>query len=102
LDAAADRDFLRQDTAFDLCAFADHEARGAQFAIDPAEHLRRPPAFDVANDRHAGSDARDGRRHRRRRVLVNGRTRHGFVILLKRLALEHLLPLVSCKRTRRG
>src|SRR5215218_9964196 len=99
LDAAADRDFLRLDTALDLCAFADHELGGAQLALDSAEDLRWTTAFDVADDRHAGADTRDGCRHRRRCVLVDrrafplryrGRTCHH--IFLKPLALEHFQP----------
>ena len=34
LDAAADRDALRNDAAFDLCAIADHKIRSAQLAFE--------------------------------------------------------------------
>src|SRR5271165_3665153 len=46
LDAATDCDVLRNDAAFDLRAVADHKIRSAQLA------------FDSADDRHAGADAR--------------------------------------------
>jgi hypothetical protein len=58
LDAAADRDVLRNDAALDLRAIADEKIRGAQLAFDPAEDLRWTIAFDVADDRHTGADAR--------------------------------------------
>jgi hypothetical protein len=58
LDTAADCDVLRDDAALDLCAIADQEIRGAQLAFDSAEDLRWTIAFDVADDRHAGADAR--------------------------------------------
>ena len=58
LDAAADCDVLRNDAAFDLCAIADQKIRGAQLAFDSAEDLRWTIAFDFADDRHAGADAR--------------------------------------------
>src|SRR5262249_56455232 len=66
LDAAADCDVLRNDVALDLCAIADQELRGAQLTFDSAEDLRWTIAFDVANDRHAGADARAHSRFRRR------------------------------------
>src|SRR5262249_19133817 len=58
LEAAADCHVLRNDAALDLCAAADLEIRGADFAFDSAEDLRRTFAFDVADDRHVGADAR--------------------------------------------
>src|SRR6266508_3704147 len=58
LDAAADGDVLRNDAALDLCAVADQKIRGAELALDSAEDLRRTIAFDIADDRHAGADAR--------------------------------------------
>ena len=58
LDAAADCEVLRNDAAFDLCAIADQKIRGAQLAFDPAKHLHWTIAFDFADDRHAGADAR--------------------------------------------
>src|SRR5262245_26369954 len=58
LDAAADRDVLRNDAALDLCAIADEKIGGAQLAFDAAVDLRRTAAFDVAHDRHSGADAR--------------------------------------------
>src|SRR5262249_47745924 len=66
LDAAADRDVLRNDAALDLCAVADEKIGGAQLAFDAAEDLRRTVAFDVADDRHSGADARAWPRIRRR------------------------------------
>src|SRR5262249_55383479 len=44
----------------------DQELRGAQLTFDSAEDLRWTIAFDVANDRHAGADARAHSRFRRR------------------------------------
>src|SRR6266536_4297732 len=106
LDAAADRDVLRNDAALDLCAIADEKIGGAQLAFDAAEDLRWTAAFDVADDRHSGADARAWHRIRRRlpprpglfddRVLLLHRPLHGFdrlcrrvLILLGCFALEH-------------
>src|SRR6516225_12100832 len=58
LNAAADCHVLRNDAALDLCAIVDLEIRGAHLAFDSAEDLRRTFAFDVADDRHVGADAR--------------------------------------------
>ena len=58
LDAAADCHVLRNDAALDLCAIADLEVRGAHLAFDSAEDLHRTFAFDIADDRHLGADAR--------------------------------------------
>src|SRR5215211_8187390 len=58
LDAAADRDVLRNDTTFDLRAIADQKIRGTQITFDTAEDLGCAIAFDVAKNRHAGADAR--------------------------------------------
>src|SRR5215467_2185327 len=44
--------------ALDLCAIADLEIRGAQLAFDSAEDLSWTFAFDLADDRHVGADAR--------------------------------------------
>src|SRR5262249_58537753 len=55
----ADRDVLGDHGAFDLGAIADQKVGGVHLAFDPAEHLRRTVAFDVADDRHAAADARD-------------------------------------------
>src|SRR5438445_3494705 len=66
LDAAAHCDVLRDDAALDLCAIADEKIRGAQLAFDSAEDLGWTIAFDVADDRHTGADARACRRIRRR------------------------------------
>src|SRR5262245_6889163 len=66
LDAAADRDVLRNDAALDLCAVADEKIGGAQLAFDAAVDLRWTAAFDVAHDRHSGADARAWPRVRRR------------------------------------
>src|SRR5262249_37670995 len=71
LDAAADSDVLRNDAAFDPCAIADHEIRSAQLAFYSAEDLSWTIAFDFADDRHAGADARI--RNRSRRPLRPGR-----------------------------
>ena len=60
LDAAADRDALRNDAAFDLCAIADHKIRSAQLAFDTAEDMRWTIAFNFADNRHAGADTRVG------------------------------------------
>src|SRR5215472_11332981 len=66
LDAAADRDVLRDDAALDLGAVADEKIGGAQLAFDAAVDLRRTATFDVAHDRHSGADARAWPRIRRR------------------------------------
>ena len=66
LDAAADCDVLRNDAALDLCAIADQEIGSAQLAFNSAEDLSRTIAFDLADDRHAGADARVRFRFRRR------------------------------------
>src|SRR6266478_9286992 len=69
LDAAADCDVLRNNAPLDLRAIADQEIRGAQLALDSAEHLSWTITFDVTNDRHARADARGRSRfwHRRAR-----------------------------------
>src|SRR5262245_4921637 len=114
LDAAADRDVLSNNVALDLCAIADQEIRGAQLAFDLAEHLRGPVAFDFANDRHPGPDARIGSCSlhdgiRLRWGLINDRTpglHHlvcgfdhfggGAVVLFGYFSLEHVaLPFAS-------
>src|SRR5919201_3228358 len=82
LDAAADGNVLRDDTALDLRAIADQKIRGAQLTLDLAEDLRWTIAFDIADDRHAGADARACPRFRHRlapfRVLNDGTFRlHG-------------------------
>src|SRR4029450_11898244 len=66
LDAAAHCDVLRNDAALDLCAIADQKIRGTQLAFDSAEDLRWTIAFDIADDRHAGADARARPRFRHR------------------------------------
>src|SRR6266404_6501508 len=66
LDAAADCHVLRSDAALDLRAIADLEIRRAHLAFDSAEDLSRTIAFDLADDRHAGADARARCRFRRR------------------------------------
>ena len=66
LDAAADYHVLRNDGAIDLCAIADLEIRGADFAFDSAEDLCWTFAIDVADDRHVGADARGRPRFCRR------------------------------------
>src|SRR6266511_2401715 len=58
LDAPADRDVLRNDAALDLYDIVDQKIRGAQLAFDSAEDLRWTIAFDIADDRHSGADAR--------------------------------------------
>src|SRR5262245_21827252 len=107
LDAAADCDVLRNDAALDLCAVANEKIGGAQLAFDAAVDLRRTAAFDVADNRHSGADARAWPRIRRRvpplrglfndRVLLLQRPLHGFgrmcrriLILLRCFALEHV------------
>src|SRR5919198_1528729 len=106
LDAAADGNVLRDDTALDLRAIADQKIRGAQLTLDLAEDLRRTIAFDIADDRHAGADARACPRLRHRfapcRVLNDRVLRlhgpcHDFFqicrrapILLRCFALEHV------------
>src|SRR6516164_6623384 len=64
LDAAADCDVLRNNVAFDFCPIADQKIRGAQLAFDSAKYLRWTIAFDFADDRHAGADARGRSRFR--------------------------------------
>src|SRR5262249_18937782 len=107
LDAAADRDVLRDDAALDLGAVADEKIGGAQLAFDAAVDLRRTATFDVAHDRHSGADARAWPRIRRRVPPRRGlfddpgvplqRPLHGFgrmcrriLILLGCFALEHV------------
>src|SRR6266487_4769631 len=106
LDAAAHCDVLRNDAALDLRAIADQKIRGAQLALDPAEDLRWTIAFDIANDRHSGADARACPRFRHRiapwrvlndRVLLLHGSCHDFLqicrralILLRCFALEHV------------
>ena len=58
LDAAADCHVQRNDAALDVCAIADQEIRGAQFAFDSAQDLRWTITIDLADDRHVGADAR--------------------------------------------
>src|SRR6266516_4550282 len=67
-NVAADCDILRNHAAIDLCAVADQEVGGAQFSFDSAEDLSWTIAFNVADDRHAGADARIRSRFRRRRL----------------------------------
>src|SRR5213080_3341971 len=107
LDAAADRDVLRNDAALDLCAIADEKIGGAQLAFDSAEDLRWTIAFDVANDRHSRANTRAWHRIRSRlppgrrlfddRVLLLHGPPHDFghicrrvLILLRCFALEHV------------
>src|SRR5262249_42042523 len=66
LDAAADCHVLRNDAALDLCTLADLEIRSAHFAFNSAEDLCWTIAFDVADDRHVGADARGHSRFCRR------------------------------------
>src|SRR6266566_5769191 len=106
LDAAADCHVLRNDAALNLCAIANLEIRGAHLAFDSAKDLRRTIAFDVADDRHTGADARACRRIRHRlsprrglfnnRLLLLRRPPNDFgricchvLILLRCFALEH-------------
>src|SRR5438876_835437 len=103
LDAAANCDVLRNDAALNLCALADQEIRGAQLALDSAEDLRWTIAFDVADDRHAGADARACSRFRRRlrprpglfndRVLLLHRPFHDFCRICRRVILLRCLTL---------
>src|SRR3989441_5872047 len=82
LDAAAHCDVLRDDAALDLCAIADEKIRCAQLAFDSAEDLRWTIAFDIADDRHAGADARACPRFRHR--LAPRRVLNDRVLLLPR------------------
>ena len=66
LHAAADRHVLGNDAALELCPIAYQEIRGMQLAFDLAEDLGWTIAFDLANNRHAGADARTHFRFRRR------------------------------------
>src|SRR6266487_200666 len=106
LDAAADGNVLHNDAALDLCAIADQKIRGAQLAFDSAVDLRWTIAFDIADDRHSGADARACPRFRHRiapwrvlndRVLLLHGSCHDFLqicrralILLRCFALEHV------------
>src|SRR6516164_5803328 len=106
LDPAADCDVLRNDASLDLCAVADEKIRGAQLPFDSAEDLRWTIAFDVADNRHAGADARACSRLRRLqrrrgvfydRVLLLRRASHHFgrichcvLFLVGCFALEHV------------
>src|SRR5262249_39282656 len=60
LDAATNGDALRNDVALDFRAIADHKIRGTQLAFDAAEDLSGTIAVDLADDRHAGANARVG------------------------------------------
>src|SRR6266480_685770 len=66
LDVPADRDVLRNHAALDLRDIADQKIRRAHITFDSAEDLRWTIAFDIADDRHAGADARACSRFRRR------------------------------------
>src|SRR5262245_10404902 len=107
LDAAADCDVPRSDPALDLCTIADEKIRGAQRTSRSADDLRWTIAFDVADDRHSGANARACRHIRRRlpprwglfndRLLLLHRPPHDFgricrrvLILLGCFALEHV------------
>src|SRR5262249_23854819 len=109
LNAAADCDVLRNHAAIDRGALADQEIGSAQLALNSAEDLSRTIAFDIADDRHTGADARTCRCIRRRlpprwdlfddRVLLLHGTPHDFghicrcvLILLRYFALEHIDP----------
>src|SRR6266508_191576 len=59
LDAPTHCDLLRDYAALHLCAFADQEVRGAQLPFDSPKHLRCAIAFDAADNRHPGADARE-------------------------------------------
>src|SRR2546430_11805141 len=98
LDAAAHCDVLRDDAALDLCAIADQKIRGAQLAFESAEDLRWTIAFDIADDRHAGADARARPRFRHRlapRRLLNDSELllHGSPHDLLHLYRQALVPL---------
>jgi hypothetical protein len=67
LNAAADCDILGNHAAIDRCAIADQEIGSAQLAFNSAEDLSWTIAFDLADDRHAGPDARVPSRLPRRR-----------------------------------
>src|SRR5262249_15732995 len=118
LDAAADCHVLRNDDGVDVCPIVDLEIRGAHLAFDSAEDLRWTFAFDVADDRHVGADARGHSRFcrwfRPRPGLVMrhhpahdlSRTYRCFSILLWRAALRpdhhvHLLfpPIITLPPT---
>ena len=94
LDAATDCDVLRNDAAFDLRAVADHKIRSAQLAFDSAEDLRWTIAFDFADDRHAGADARGRSRFRpfrSRRDCLSDRT-----LRLQEFEVIFVTVLLSC------
>src|SRR5919201_6854540 len=98
LDAAADGNVLRDDTALDLRAIADQKIRGAQLTLDLAEDLRWTIAFDIADDRHAGADARACPRLRHRfapcRVLNDRVLRlHGLCHDFFQICRRALIPL---------
>ena len=86
-NAAADCDVLGNDVPLDLRAIAYHEFRRAQLSFNSAEDLRWAIAFDVADNRHAGPNARAHSRSRRLRF------RHG---LFKERVLPN--PLVNQDR----
>jgi hypothetical protein len=67
LNAAADYDILANHAAIDRCAIANQEIGSAQLAFNSAEDLSWTIAFDLADDRHAGPDARVPSRFPRRR-----------------------------------
>jgi hypothetical protein len=69
LNAAADCDILGNNIAIDRCAIADQEIGSAQLTFNSAEDLSWTIAFDVADDRHVGADARVPSRFPRRRRL---------------------------------
>jgi hypothetical protein len=55
-DVPADRQFLRNDATLHLCAFRDHNSRGAKLTLDLTENGQRPVADNLADNRKAGTD----------------------------------------------
>src|SRR5262245_34485985 len=73
-DATTDRQFLRDDIAFDLRAVADLDGRGMHFALNVTEDRQLSLTDDLADDRKPGADG--GRRFLRRRRMRGGGTIH--------------------------
>jgi hypothetical protein len=57
LNVAADRQFLRDDVAFHLCAFGNRDDRGAYLALDLTKYCQASVADNLADNRKAGTDS---------------------------------------------
>jgi len=53
LNLAADRQFLCDDVTYHLCAFGDHDDRGAYLSPDVTKNSQSPVADNLADNRKA-------------------------------------------------